>query len=997
MEVRKATPADKHSLQDLILHRVHEILLIASPYDAFVMEEDGGLTEQILQEYIGMNFSYAPRIWRADTAADAMEMIFKNSFDMVIVMMRISDMDPISIATQIKNIHPKIPIILLAFDDSELKQLSDHFQDSAIDQVFIWTGNANVFLAIVKQVEDRLNLKRDIEIGDVRCIIVIEDKPRYYSKILPLIYKEINHNIKRLMDKSLNDTERLLHMRARPKILLTTTYEEAQNYFKRYQKNTLGIVSDIRFPKKGKMDDKAGEKFVRWARSKDPSIPILLQSTHDINAELAKELHVNFIHKKSKTLLQDLRYFIVNNFGFGDFIFRKQDGTVVFEATDLDGLKEGLKNIPEESYKYHATSNHFSNWLAARGEFILASKIRPLVYEDSDASTSQRELVISLLDSAIEMKKESQVVEFASEDLETKSNFIRLCAGSLGGKARGLAFSNALIKENNLKKKFKNVKIRVPQAYVIGTGEFDQFMEDNDLWKQAMEAKTNKKINTLFLKAEFSEKLQNSLRALIKKIDYPLAIRSSSLLEDSQYQPLSGMYATYMLPNIHKDDNVRYNLLCNAIKRVYASTFYKEAAALIESSVHALEEEKMAVVIMKLVGQISENRFYPTFSGTAQSFNYYPVSYMHRNEGVAFVALGLGRTVAAGEKSLRFSPEYPAILPQYYSIKATLASSQNSFYALNLDKKTNDLLIGETTNLDLYDLSIAEKDSVLSWVGSVVSHEDNVIRDSLKQTGTRVITFAPVLKFGIFPLTEILKKLLTIGKRSFGCEIEIEFAVNLSKDKDTPHEFCLLQIKPMVLGVSDDLVQEIEHDPDNIICHSSLTLGNGKFNNIHNIVFVDPKNFDRSKSKIIAKEIEKITSEIGSKTPYMLIGPGRWGTEDPWLGIPIKWQQIHGAKIIVEVGMPKFPVDPSFGSHFFQNVTSMRLGYFTVNHKSKEDKLDTKWFSEQRVVKEEKYTKWIQTDDPFTVVIDGKTGKGNIVKPIPQEPEIMDEHEASLI
>lgn len=996
MEAYSSTPANKNTLQDLILYRVHEILLIASPYDAFVMEEDGGLTEQILHEYIGMNFSYAPRIWRADTAADAMKMLHNTKFDLVMIMMRISDMDPISIASNIKSTNSSLPIVLLAFDESELKQLPDNLEDTAFDHVFIWSGNANVFLAIVKHIEDKMNIERDVAIGDVRCIILIEDRSRYYSMILPLIYKEIIRNTKHLMDKSLNDTERLLHMRARPKIILATTYEEAQDYFNKYQNNTLGIISDIRFPKNGILDMNAGQEFVRWARSKDPSIPILLQSTHRFNAELAKDLHVNFIHKKSKTLHQDLRKFIVNNFGFGDFIFKTPDGKVIGHVTNLVELKNALKTIPIKSLEFHAGSNHFSNWLAARGEFILASKIRPLNYREFKSHEEHRDVLVSLVDEAIKLKKQTRVVEFSSLHFDPTKNFVRLCPGSLGGKARGLAFINSLLDDQSLLDTFPNVHIRVPKAYVIATTEFEYFMEENELFDKALNSKSNKHVNRLFLRASLSKGIIKSLRVIIKEIKFPIAVRSSSLLEDSQYQPLAGMYATYMLPNSDKSKKIKFEQLSTAIKLVYASMFHKGALSLIDSSVHALEEEKMAVIIMELVGQKFENRFYPTFSGTSQSFNYYPVSYMQRNEGVAYVALGLGRIIADGGKSLRFSPKYPAILPQYFSIKATLAASQNSFYALDLKKKTKLLLNGETDNLDLFDLSIAENDQVLSWVGSVVSSEDNIIRDSLKHYGPRVITFAPILKFGLFPLADILNKLLETGKRAMGCEVEMEFAVNLFKDGRKP-EFCILQIKPMVLGVQEEFAHEVDLTNENVICKSTLTLGNGLFNDIQDIILVDPEKFDAANSEMIAKEIETITKQIPLKTPYILIGPGRWGTADPWLGIPVKWQQISGAKVIVEVGIPEFPVDPSFGSHFFQNVTSMRLGYFTINHKSKTDMIDIDWLKEQEIAKELKYTKWIRTELPMNIVINGFSGEGHILKPMPEMLEAMDEEEASGI
>ena len=467
------THADKLTLQDLMFHHIHEILLVASPYDSFVLEEDGRLTEQILHEYMGMNFSNAPRVWQASTAEDALTMLSRQDFDLIIVMMRIADMDPVLFCSKIKETYPKKPVILLAFDPSEIKQLPEIGIEKSIDKIFIWSGNANVFLAIVKQIEDKLNIERDVNLGDVRCIILIEDRPRYYSSILPLIYKEISRNIKRLMDKSLNDTERLLHMRARPKILLATTYEEAQDFFKKYQQNTIGIISDIRFPKNGIHDPEAGQSFVRWARSVDPSIPILLQSRYEINAQLAKELHVNFVNKKSKSILQELRDFITINFGFGDFIFKTPNGEVVDHATDIEGLKNAIQTIPEESLEFHASSNHFSNWLAARGEFILASKIRPLNYRDFKDSNEHRKFLIQLVAEAIDMKKETHVVEFEPENFDPRKNFMRICPGSLGGKARGIAFSNSLLSESKLENEFPNVTIRVPQAYVIATAEYD--------------------------------------------------------------------------------------------------------------------------------------------------------------------------------------------------------------------------------------------------------------------------------------------------------------------------------------------------------------------------------------------------------------------------------------------------------------------------------------------------------------------------------------------
>ena len=996
MKTVQFTHADKLTLQDLIFHRIHEILLLASPYDSFVLEEDGRLTEQILHEFMGMNFSNAPRVWHSSTAADALTMLSRQDFDLIVVMMRIADMDPILFCSKIKELYPQKPVILLAFDESEIKQLSEKFQQSSIDSVFIWSGNANVLLAIVKLLEDKMNIKRDIKKADVRCIILIEDSPRYYSLILPMIYKEISHQVKEMVDKSASDHERLLYMRGRPKILLARTYEEAERYFKRFRMSTLGIISDIRFPKKGKLDKNAGVKFARWARSIDPSIPIMLQSQHNKNANLAKEVQAHFLYKDSPTLLRELRDFLVSNFGFGDLIFRTPKGKEIIRVSDLNELINAIQTVPESSLRYHAKSNHFSNWLAAHGYLGLASKVRPINYADFKDSVAHRNYLIELINNTIQNRKARQVVEIQRDKFDHSKRFIQISGGSLGGKARGLAFAQKMIRSSSIRKSYPEVKINIPHVAVIGTDSFDEFMRENNLWNDALSNKSNKQINNRFLKSTFNKSLIASLKLFIKSVKYPLAVRSSSLLEDSQYQPLSGMYATYMLPNNQSKANERLDALITAIKLVYASTFYQDPKSLISRSVHRIEEEKMAVILMEMVGQNYNDRYYPTFSGTAQSFNFYPTSYMKRNEGVAHLALGLGRTIANGEKSLRFSPKYPGILPQHYSIKATIESSQNSFYAMRLNGNNSSFLKNEDKNLSAFSLKIAEKDGSLKWSGSVVANEDNIIRDSLSQDGTRVITFTPILKWSIFPLVEILNDLLEMGKDSLGCEVEIEFAVNIFEDQNTSPEFSLLQIKPMVMGGSRDLVNMDNEPSKSILCNSKVTLGDGFIDHVQHVVFVDPKKFRAANTKAIAKEINRFNKLMLNKS-YILVGPGRWGSADPWLGIPVSWEQISGASAIVEIGIKDFPVDPSFGSHFFQNITSMRLGYFTIDRDSKDEGFDYSWLKKQKVVKNKKFTTCYELERPLRIKIDGQSGNGIILKPKEIDIEPMDEQEASGI
>jgi len=994
-------PKDSKSsfnFQDLMFHRIHEILLVASPYDSFILEEDGRLTQQILYEYLGMNLSYAPRVWHAKNASTGLKMLSDRSYDLVIVMMRIADMDPITFGEKVKADYPDKPIVLLAFDESEITSLPQERMNKSIDKVFIWSGNANLFPAVIKNFEDKMNFKRDYNIADIRAIIIVEDNPRYYSIILPLIYRTALLHARNLINKSLSDTDRLLLFRARPKIILVSTYEEAIKNYDEYRHNILGFISDVRFPKNNELDDHAGIKLAKYIRKKDSDMPIMLQSTNPHHNEDAKAINASFIHKKSSSLLQELEDFIVNNFGFGDFIFRNNRGKEISRANDLKSLKKSLNKIPDKTLEFHASKNHFSNWLAVRGEFSASSILRPLKVHTFSNLDDLRNLIIEQIDIVLQANNEGRIVQYSSSAKDAGLNFVRLSTGSLGGKARGLAFAINLLSESKINQKYDNIKLRVPKVAVIGTDDFDLFMEDNKLWKTAFSKdKSDTSIIKAFLRGNLSKELTRTLSKYLTEVKYPVAIRSSSLLEDSQYQPLAGMYSTYMLPNSDTSKTIRLEQLKKAIKLVYASTYLKEPKSLIENSVHHHEEEKMAVIIMELVGKEHASLFYPSASGSAQSFNYYPVSYMKREEGVAHLALGLGRTIAEGEKSLRFSPKYPGIIPQYYSTRSTIDNSQNQFYALDLKKAARLLKDGKQENTSSFELSVAEQDGELHWSGSVISEADNILRDSLRHTGTRVITFPSFLKWETAPIPDILIDVLKMGENALGCPIEIEFAINMHKNNEKENEFCLLQIKPMVIGGLERVQKFDSINKDDLFCKSSVALGNGLIDNIQNIVIVDPTTFDASQTEIIAKDIEHINNKMAEGENFILIGPGRWGSADPWLGVPVEWDQISNAKVIIEFGMDNFPVDPSFGSHFFQNVTSMRIGYFTLNHKNKKDYLDLNWLNNQKVMAVTKYTKWIRLERPLSVTIDGETGDGSIIKPLAPIKEIMDEHEASGI
>ena len=991
----EASSQDVGVFQDLMLHRIHEILLVASPYDAFILEEDGQLTEQILHEYIGLNLSYAPRVWQASTAAKAMEMLSKRKYDLVIVGLRISDMDPLTLGKMIKEADPQKPVILLVFDESELQQLPQTIPKEIIDKVFVWSGDAGVFPAIIKFLEDRKNINRDIKRGQIRLIMLVEDNPRYYSMLLPLIYKEILFHTRQMLSKSLNDTHRLLYMRGRAKVLLASNYEEAERYFKRYGSNILGIISDIRFPKENKLNPRAGLDFTEWVRKIDKAIPIILQSTDSGMKLEAKKNMVEFFDKHSPTLLKDISNSITKNFGFGDFIFRKKNGLEISQSKSLRQLKEQLKEIPNESLLFHASKNHFSNWLAARGEFKIASILRDLSIDNFESVDQLREMLIEIINKIRERRHRDMVVEFTPEKFDPTANFTKISGGSLGGKARGLAFARNLLEKSNIKNNFPEIEIRVPKLIVIGTEEFDLFMKNNELWEEALNAKSNDKILKLFLKSRLTKNLVRSLKIFLSKVHYPIAVRSSSLLEDSQYQPLAGLYETYMLSNSSTIEKERLSQLCESVKRVYASQFFQEPKSIMDISTHRHDEEKMAVIIQELIGQHYGDRFYPTLSGVAQSYNYYPISYMEREEGVAFIALGFGKIIVEGEKVLRFSPKYPAILPQFFSVKSTINNSQRTFFALDMKDEKNINLNGETENLKRYNLDIAEEDGSIKFAASVVCSDDGLIRDSLNYNGVRVLTYSSILKYNKIPLTDILTEFIELGKLALGCPIEIEYAINIYNDGRKP-EFCLLQIKPMVIKQIERR-QEIKLDNyKDIFCSSSISLGDGIIENIFNIIYIKLDSFSLANTTNIAKELEELNKNLNGK-PYILIGPGRWGTADPWLGVPVHWNQISNAKVIVEVCLEGMDIDPSFGSHFFQNVTSLRIGYFTVSGKKKDDFIDWDWIEKQEVVKETKYLKLIKYEKSLTVFMDGTTGAGRIFKPIKPKIEKMDEEESSGI
>lgn len=970
--------------QNVMRFRIRDVLLVSSLYDSYLFEEDGRLYELIRNEYQGLNLSHPPELTRVSNGSEAIALAKEEKrFDLIMTTLHIEDMHPLQFAKAVRESGLNIPMVLLAFDNRELAELIAHHDVTIFDRVFIWQGDFRLVIAIIKHLEDRINVDHDSSAVGVQSIILIEDNIRFYSSFLPLIYTEILNQSQRLISEGVNLAHRYLRMRARPKILLCTTYEEAWDYFCRYRENILGVISDFDFLRNGIQDPRAGWKFAKNVKSQLSDIPILLQSNLPENAQKAHEIGTSFVLKDSPLLLQQVRQFMNEYFSFGDFIFRTPDGREVARAADLKSLEEQLHTVPEESLVYHGERNHFSNWLKARTEFWLAHRLRPRKVSDYPSSAALRSHLISSLHLYRQMQQRGIITDFTAAAFDAASSFARIGTGSLGGKARGLGFLNSLINIYDVCDKFDGIKIYVPPGVVIATDVFDRFIEENDLRGAAINATDDATITKAFLGAgKFPPEILGQLSAFLDIIREPLAVRSSSLLEDSQYQPFAGVYETYMLPNNHPDPSMRLRELVNTIKRVYASTFYRRAKDYIRMTSYRLEEEKMAVIIQKMVGAAYGRRFYPNFAGVAKSHNFYPSPPQTPTDGIVSIALGLGRYVVDGGVCVRFCPKYPNHLQQLSTIEDTLANNQHEFFALDLDAgpvvgfQTHDIL---TTP---FNLSIAEEDGTLRYVGSTYSSENDAVYDGISRVGMRLVTFSPILKNKLLPLPEILLMLLELGSWGMGTPVELEFAVNLCTPEGRSKDFGVLQMRPLVVSREFEELRIEKIDQARILCESSSVLGNGVIENVRDVVVVDVHRFNRAKSQDVADEVGRFNAKlVAEETPYLLIGVGRWGTLDPWLGIPVRWDQISGARAIVETAFKDLMVTPSQGSHFFQNLTAFMIGYFTVDTSHHQGFLDWDWLLRQPSVEEEAYTKHIRFDRPVVIKMNGHDNRGIILKP----------------
>lgn len=970
-----------HIFYDLMQFNIKDVLLVSSLYDDFILEEDGRLSEDIYSVYSKLNLSIPPpRIIRVATGREAIEAMKKKQFDLVITMRRLGDFELKSFGKKVKEISPSTPIILLLTAYSEITNLPPRSEIPYFDRIFVYNGDTELFLAIIKLIEDEKNVAHDTKVGNVRVIIVIEDTIQYFSIFLPLIYKELLTQTQISTEEGMNLSHRFLKRRGRPKILLAETYEEAIFFYESYKSYLLGVISDIAYPRNGIKDFDAGFDIVRYMRTENRFLPALLQSSDPKNKERAKFLGVDFVHKNSPNYLRKLRKFFQESMLFGDFVFRDENGKEIARAKNMNHFEKILPSLPGWVIELHGSQNHFSNWLFARGEHQLAEKLAPYsVNEFKDAE----EIRSFLLQTFQRRRRENQrgiITEFSKEIFDTSPPFIRIGTGSLGGKGRGLAFINAILIREEMNKLYDNIELSIPDTIVICTDLFDKFIEENDLFDLCFSNDIDEDVlRNTFLSKSLPSQLSKDLKYILHKWKEPIAVRSSSILEDSHYQPFAGIYKTFMLSNDQKNFKTRLKYVEDAIKLVYASIYSKLAKSYINSLGQKIEIEKMAIIIQKIVGKIHEDRYYPSFSGVAKSFNYYPVSYQKSDDGICHIAIGLGEQIVSGSKSLGFSPKYPKMLPQVSTPEYALKNTQVDFYALKLKEENIDLKKGETTTLKKYETSIAKNDNVLNWLASVYDSQNNRIVDNFRLKGPILITFPFILKYSKFPLSEIVTTLLDTGEEGFGFPVEIEFAINLDVETNK-HQFKILQIRPLVIS-QEEIDANLDLNEEEKFVYCSNALGNGIYDKISDIIIVNTKTFDKTKTLEIKDEINYFNNKLSADgKEYILIGPGRWGTKERFLGIPVVWNDINYAQVIIEIGLENYEVDPSQGMHFFVNLTTTKKGYFSIPYDSKENKIDWEWLETQKLIEESKFVKHFETYKPIKTIIDGKNNIGIITK-----------------
>lgn len=975
----------------LMQKRINEILLVSSMYDSFIIEEDARLSDQIFEEFHNLNLRTMPHIFRATSVNDALELLRERKFDLVITMRRLGEINPLLFADQVKEIQD-IPVVLLLNNSSELQYLPARaLAESNIDNTFVWNGNSTVFVAIIKLLEDRLNVDPDIKTGDTRVIIVVEDSIRFYSLYLPVLYSEIMLQTQRLISEGANDYLSLLQMRSRPKILLAKSYEEALADYQKYQDHLIGMIIDIRFPKNEVIAEDAGFDLVRKIREQAPTLPILLQSSNEKNRNESEELSCFFVNKNDRSLIHELRTFLLDYMGFGSFTFRLPDDSIVGLADNLFELRDELKKVPLESFVYHAQNDHFSGWLAARGEFAMARQVKPRKVSEFENKEDLRQLIIASVEDILQ-ERMGIIVDFDRQNFHPHSRFIRLRPGSLGGKGRGLAFLLFLRSSYNagFRKEFPQIEIQIPRTVVIGTDEFDQFMRENQLYEFVSTDRSDREIKERFMGANIPGELWDDLRFIYRDQTRPIAVRSSSIFEDSLFQPFAGVFSTYMLPNCHPDLEIRLNQLISAIKLVYASTYLKLARSYAETLSISLSESRMAVVIQEVVGRSYGERYYPNFSGIASSYNYYPLgNYLQPEDRIAFVVMGLGKTVVDGGLARRFSPKRPRV-NIFSSIEEEISGSQRSFYAVRLNQDDLiDLDQGEDTFLESCDLRDAIKDNTLEQIADTYDPHGGRLSSGFwdSDNGVPVITFNRQLKYSTFPLAEIINRILQLSEKAMGCPVEVEFAGNFSSTPDEKPTFRLLQVRPFLEHEETLMIDDLDVTDKDLFVSSSVVSGNRVISDIQDIIYVKPDKFDLTKTVEMVTEIMNLNRTlVQGDLPYILIGPGRWGTCERYLGIPVDWSDINGVRVIMEVDLADFQVDHSQGSHFFHNISSAGIPYFYIKYNSATDFLDWDWMKSVSLIQETSYFRHVRTKEPLLVIANGKKRSGKIIKPEPARP-----------
>ncbi len=970
------------SFVSLMTKRIFNVLLVANPYDAFMLEDDGRIDEKIFNEYMDLSLRYPPRFTQVSTEDEAWKQLDNIPFDLVICMPGTDNCDSFQIARNIKKKYEHIPLVVLTPFSHGITQRIEHEDLSMFEYVFCWLGNTDLLLSIIKLIEDKMNLEHDVEEVGVQVIMLVEDSIRFYSSVLPYLFRFVLKQSQEFSTEALNPHQQTLRMRGRPKIVLVRSYEEAWTLYEKYANNMLGIITDVRFPRNGVTDPLAGIKLCRDVRSRDEFIPIIIQSSETENQVYAHRFNASFIDKNSKKMDIDLRQAVSDNFGFGDFVFRNPDTREeIARVRNLKELQNIIFAVPKESFLYHIRRNHISRWLYSRAIFPVAEFLKQISWDSLQDVDAHRQIIFDSIVRYRKVKNQGVVAIFKRDRFDRYSNFARIGEGSLGGKGRGLAFIDNMIKHHPEFDQFENAEVAIPKTVVLCTDVFDEFMDMNGLYQVALSDAPDDVILKYFLKAKLPDRLVEDFFALFDVVKSPIAIRSSSLLEDSHYQPFAGIYSTYMIPYLD-DKYEMLRMLSDAIKGVYASVYYRDSKAYMQATSNLIDQEKMAVILQEVVGNQYGDRFYPSMSGVARSLNYYPIGDEKPEEGTVSLALGLGKYIVDGGLTLRFSPYHPHQILQTSEMEIALRETQTRFYALDMKNAGDNFSIDDGFNLLKLPVKEAENDGSLRYIASTYDPYDQVIRDGYYPGGRKLITFANILQHDVFPLARVLQLVLANGQESMMRPVEIEFAVTLDRENGRSGTFYLLQIRPIVDSkemLDEDLSQVKDEE---VLLRSNNSLGHGVMDDICDVVYVKTEGYSASRNSLIASEIEELNRTfLESGKHYILIGPGRWGSSDTWLGIPVKWPHISAARVIVEAGLTNYRVDPSQGTHFFQNLTSFGVGYFTINAYCNDGVYNQDFLNSLPAAHETQYLRHVHFSHPLVVKMDGKKKMGVVMLP----------------